>query len=403
MQEERVSSSDTVQDRDSNPKPSAVSSPESPDHIREMVAQTMEAQLSVVMEQQQLLLEAKISAMLEQQQLLLQRAVVPSSSVDQVELRPVSKPRVGPEFRSEDAAVNPVATQNPVKETKARSLMSPEISDRIKSLEEENLSLREKQRSNSLQSVNLPVIEDQVLISGLRSSVSTDLKRKVETLEAEFLKMQNESQLSKPSVINPLVVQSQSSDPGLRPSVPIDLSDKVGTLEAELLRLREENMMLKQSPSTPKSNSRDQSVSPNGPSVSNEKPSRPCLKPYPSSPGSGQSMEVLVGSSRTSLNLSDSLGRSSCRDPSPGREGSSFEELSSYSRGNYLGDSFEFSRGSQKKLDSRDSSVVRDRERSGSSHGCGTERKDIFDERRNDTQKRRSDSNYDYSRERSEF
>ena len=48
-----------------------------PDHIQEMVAQTMEAQLSVVMEQQQLLLEAKLSAMMEQKQLLLQRAVVP--------------------------------------------------------------------------------------------------------------------------------------------------------------------------------------------------------------------------------------------------------------------------------------------------------------------------------------
>ena len=65
MQEERVSSSDTVQDRDSNPRPSVVSSPGSPDHIREVVARTMEAQLSVVMEQQQLLLEAKLSAMME--------------------------------------------------------------------------------------------------------------------------------------------------------------------------------------------------------------------------------------------------------------------------------------------------------------------------------------------------
>ena len=73
--EKRVSSSDTVPDWDSNPRPLIASSPESPDHIRAMVAQTMEAQFSVVMEQQQLLLEAKLSAMMEQQQLLLQRAI----------------------------------------------------------------------------------------------------------------------------------------------------------------------------------------------------------------------------------------------------------------------------------------------------------------------------------------
>ena len=222
-------------------------------------------------------------------------------------------------------------------------MLSPEISDKIKSLEEENLRLREEQRLNGSQSASLPVVDDQVLISGLRSSVSTDLKRQVGTPEAEFLKMQNENQLLKQSVINPLVVQSQSSDPGLRPSVPTD-PGVVETSEAELLRLREEVKRLKQSPGTPKSNSREQSVSPNGPSVSSEKPSKPCLKPCPISPGSGQSMEVLVGSSRTSLNLSDSLGRPSCRNPSPGTEGSSFEELSSYSRGNYLGDSFEFPR-----------------------------------------------------------
>ena len=318
-----------------------------------------------------------------------------------MELRPVPQPRLRPEFRSEDAAAKPVVTQDPVKETRARSLMSPEISDKIRSLEEENLRLREERRLNGAQSVSLPVVEDQVLISGLRSSVSTDLIRKVGTLEAEFRKMQNESQLSKPSAVNPLVIQSQSSNSGLRPSVPTDLQE-IETPEAELLRLREEVKRLKASPGTPKSNSKDQSVSPNGLSASSEKPSKPCLKPYPSSPGSGQSTEVLVGSSRTSLNLSDSLGRSPCQDPSLGREGSSFEELSSYSRGNYLGDSFEFPRGSQRKLDFCDSSVARDRERGSSSQGRNTERKDVFDEQKSDTQKRHSDSNFEYSRERSE-
>ena len=398
---ERMSNPDTVQDRDSNPKPLVVPSPGSPDHIREVVAQTMESQLSVVMEQQQLLLGAKLSAMMEQQQLLLQRAVVPNSSEDQVKLRPVPKPRSRPEFRSEDAAVNPVVIQDPVKETRARSLMSPEISDRIKSLEEENLSLREKQRSNDPRSVSLPVIEDQVLISGLRSSVSTDLTRKVETLEAEFLKMQNESQLSKSNVINPLVVQSQSSNSGLRPSVPTN-PEVVETPEAELLRLREENKRFRQNPGTPKGNRRDHSVLPSELSVSGDKPAKPCLKSYPSSPGSGQSMDVFVGSSRTSLDLSGSLGRSSFRGPSPGREGSSFEELSSYSRGNYLGNSFEFPGDSQRKLNFRDPSIERNRERSSSNQGRGTERNDVSDERKGDSQKRYSDSNFEYSRERSE-
>ena len=184
MQEERVSSSDTVQDRDSNPRPSVVPSLGSPDHVREMVARPIEAKLAVMMEQQQLLLEAKVSAMLEQQQLLLQQAISP--------------------------VISPTKIQDPVKETRVRSLLSPEISDKIKSLEEENLRLREEQKLSRTQSINPVAVQDQVLVSGLRSSVSTDLKRQVGTLGAEFLKIQNEGQLVKQSVINPIGVQDLS-------------------------------------------------------------------------------------------------------------------------------------------------------------------------------------------------
>ena len=212
------------------------------EQVREIVAQSVGP------------LETKMLAMLEQQQLLLQRAISP--------------------------VTGPTMIQDPVKETRVRSLLSPEISDKIKSLKEEDLRLKKEHRLNSSRSIDPPVVEDQALISGLRSSVSTDLIRQVETLGAEFRKMQNENQLLKQSVINPLVVQSQSSDSGLRPSVPNDLSEVVETPEAELLRLREENKRLKQSPGTLKSNGRDQLVSPSGPSVPSEKSSKPGLKPY---------------------------------------------------------------------------------------------------------------------------
>ena len=191
--------------------------------------------------------------------------------------------------------------------------------------------------------------------------------------------------------------------------MPNDFQEKFGTLEAELLTVKEENKLMKQNflnlisaSNNSNRDSRNQSASSNEPSAPSDKPSKPCLKLYPSSPDSGKSMEVIVGSSRTSLNLSDSLGRPSFQNPSPGREGPSFEELSSYSRGNYLGNSFEFSRGSQRKLDFGDQSIERERERSSNSQGRGTKESDVFDGRKNDPQKRHSDSNFDYSRERSE-
>ena len=288
-------------------------------------------------------------AMMEQQQLLLQRAASPTVISDTAESRLILKPRSRPGSRSDNVVVVP-ETLSQIQETRVRTLLSPEVSDKMKSLEEENLKLREGQLWN------------------------------------------------RPHRVNPIVAQDQRSVPGLRPSVPTDLK-KIETPEAELLRLREENTMLRQSSDTSISNSRTQPESSNVPGNSGDEFLRPCLKSCPSSPDSGQSRVVCVGSPRVSQDLSDSLERSSFRDTPSRNEGSSFEEMSTYTRGNYLGDSFEFSR---RRSDSRDSNRDRNSEENGGRYS-NTERKILSDEQKNDARRRPLDENSEYSRERSKF